>query len=210
MASGPEGLTVAPLGPGELTEAACIVGDAMADNPVHLAVFGPPEASNRRRQSELFAVIYRRTRPRLLVARLEGRPVGVLGMLAWPRCRLGVVDALRLALPVARILGSDLVKAARWRLAWGRHHPEEAHWHLGPVAVRPDLQRRGIGTALMGRFLDSVDADGLPAYLETDRPENVRWYGRFGFQVHHRIEVDGVPTWLMWRPAAGSGIPRPH
>jgi ribosomal protein S18 acetylase RimI-like enzyme len=39
------------------------------------------------------------------------------------------------------------------------------------------------------------------AYLETDKPENVRFYERFGFEVVGEEEVLGVPNWFMLRRA---------
>ena len=71
----------------------------------------------------------------------------------------------------------------RWLGAWARHDPEERHWHLGPVAVDEGLQRMGVGSLLMEVFRAQMDAAGEEAYLETDRPGNVRFYERFGFEV---------------------------
>jgi predicted N-acetyltransferase YhbS len=49
---------------------------------------------------------------------------------------------------------------------------------VGPVAVAPDSQRRGIGYALMARLLATeAAANGDPMLLIGDAP----YYGRFGF-----------------------------
>jgi hypothetical protein len=53
----------------------------------------------------------------------------------------------------------------------------------------------------MTQLLEGVDAVGDPAFLETDKPENVRFYERFGFEVVDDAEPFGVPTWFMLRPA---------
>jgi hypothetical protein len=50
--------------------------------------------------------------------------------------------------------------------------------------------------------LRHTDAAGEPAHLETDTPENVRFYGRLGFDVVAQEEPLGVMTWYMTRPAA--------
>jgi hypothetical protein len=47
-----------------------------------------------------------------------------------------------------------------------------------------------------------ADADGLPAYLETDRSENVAFYRRSGFEISGRTEILGVCVWRMLRAAA--------
>jgi hypothetical protein len=43
--------------------------------------------------------------------------------------------------------------------------------------------------------------------LETDKPENVRLYERFGFEVRCHAFVLGVQNWFMWRqPTRHSAI----
>jgi hypothetical protein len=37
------------------------------------------------------------------------------------------------------------------------------------------------------------------SYLETDKPENVRLYKRFGYHVTAEAEVLGVTSWFMTR-----------
>ena len=39
----------------------------------------------------------------------------------------------------------------------------------------------------------------MPGYLETDKPENVTLYERFGFKVTGEAKVFGVPNWFKWR-----------
>ena len=53
----------------------------------------------------------------------------------------------------------------------------------------------------MAEYTRRLDAGGEDAYLETDKPENVALYGRFGFEVVEEAEVLGVPNWFMWREA---------
>jgi len=62
-------------------------------------------------------------------------------------------------------------------------------------------------------FCAQMDAIGETAYLETDKPENVRFYERFGFAVVAEEQVSGVPDWYMHRPAparAGEPATRPR
>ena len=62
-------------------------------------------------------------------------------------------------------------------------HPRFAHWYLPWLAVRPERQGAGLGAALLREGLERVDADGLPAYLETPNPRTIPLYGRHGFAV---------------------------
>jgi putative acetyltransferase len=51
---------------------------------------------------------------------------------------------------------------------------------LAPVAVRPEFQRRGIGSALIRGGLDRARRDGWEAVFVLG---DVRYYSRFGFSV---------------------------
>ncbi len=81
-----------------------------------------------------------------------------------------------------------------------RRHPSEPHWYLPLLGVDPKWQGRGVGSALLTLKLAECDASIMPAYLETQKPQNVPYYERFGFQVTECIELPGTPPiWLMWR-----------
>jgi len=49
--------------------------------------------------------------------------------------------------------------------------------------------------------LDRLDEQGLPGYLDTQNPNNVSLYQRFGFEVVHEDEIPGtsVRHWAMLR-----------
>jgi GNAT superfamily N-acetyltransferase len=75
------------------------------------------------------------------------------------------------------------------------------YWYLTLLGVEPSLQGRGIGGALLQPRLRACDRAGLPCYLETETPSNVRFYERHGFAVAHegRIPDGGPPMWAMRR-----------
>jgi len=78
--------------------------------------------------------------------------------------------------------------------------PSEPHVHLGPIGVEPALQGHGIGSQMLAVYCEQLDLTGDAGYLETDKPENVRLYERFGFEVRSHAFVLGVQNWFMWRP----------
>ena len=80
-------------------------------------------------------------------------------------------------------------------------HPSDPHWYLEILGTHPDWQRRGIASAVLAPVLGTCDADGLPAYLETQLESNVPFYRRHGFEVIGTKQLpDGGPNmWLMWR-----------
>jgi predicted N-acetyltransferase YhbS len=94
-----------------------------------------------------------------------------------------------------------------WANAWSARDPKERHWHLGPVAVEAGLQGMGIGSQMMNVLCHRIDATGDMAFLETDKPENVTFYRKFGFQSIDEIAILGLRTWFMRRapsPATSS------
>ena len=87
------------------------------------------------------------------------------------------------------------------------HRPAEPHWYLYMVAVAPAARGRGIGGRLLGHGLKRVDAEGLPAHLESTTPDSRRLYERFGFQQVAELAGSGLPVyWAMTRPARTGGL----
>ena len=106
----------------------------------------------------------------------------------------------------AFVRGRNRANALRLLGAVDRRHPREPHWYLALLGVDPRFQRQGVGQALVQAVLSRCDEEGLPAYLETQKEENLAFYGRFGFSERKRVEVgEGPPIWLLWREPGGTG-----
>jgi hypothetical protein len=59
-------------------------------------------------------------------------------------CQPGTIEKSRV-LPAA-VIGNPISTPFRilsWVGEWARRDPSEPHWHLGPVAVEPELQGQG-------------------------------------------------------------------
>ena len=98
-----------------------------------------------------------------------------------------------------------LGRAARWDELIHQHRPREPHWYLNTLSVDPEVQRGGVGSALIRPGLERADADGLFCHLETQRRENIPFYRRFGFEETDEISLDdSPPVWLMRRPAGAN------
>jgi ribosomal protein S18 acetylase RimI-like enzyme len=191
-------ITVTELAPHELDCAAAVLGRGYRDTPLSVAIYSDDVERRLRSVERVMGRRIAAMEPPPLVARREGVIVGVCGLATPGACQLSTSERERAAVPQGGASGS-LVKLLEMAAEWDRHHPNEPHWHLGPVAVEPALQGNGIGGLMVERFCALVDADGGTAFLETDRPENVRFFERFGFVTAAEAEVIGVPNWFMRR-----------
>ncbi len=82
------------------------------------------------------------------------------------------------------------------------YHPKEPHWYLPTIGVDPAYQGMGLGAALMKESLKAVDADRLPAFLESSNPANVSLYMRHGFEPLAQCQRGKGPVMTpMLRPA---------
>jgi len=82
------------------------------------------------------------------------------------------------------------------------HDLAETHWHVGPVGVEPGFQGMGLGRAAMRLLCNELDDHRRVAWLETDKPENVRFYSGLGFEVVEEVPMLTSRFWFMRREAA--------
>ncbi|MGW1023014.1 GNAT family N-acetyltransferase [Streptomyces sp. NPDC002577] len=87
------------------------------------------------------------------------------------------------------------------RLTGAVHPTGRSHEYLLLIAVKPEHQGEGHGTALIESVLEACDREGLPAYLEASNARSRRLYERLGFTFTGRpVELpDGPHMWPMWR-----------
>jgi predicted N-acetyltransferase YhbS len=76
---------------------------------------------------------------------------------------------------------------------------------VGPLAVLPSHQRRGVGSALMEETIRIADARGEPLLLLEGNP---KYYERFGFTPADAVGIEPPPEtpgpqYFMIRPLAG-------
>jgi predicted N-acetyltransferase YhbS len=123
-----------------------------------------------------------------------------------PSCRLrnGRKPAFSLvAVEKGRIVGTVRL----WHVTAGRGRPALL---LGPLAVHPDVQKRGIGTALMHRALDEAAQHGHAAVLLVG---DAAYYGRFGFNAEktQALRLAGAdPARLLGAELAANALTGAH
>jgi GNAT superfamily N-acetyltransferase len=106
---------------------------------------------------------------------------------------------------MVRVFGRRLPLALRARLRMeGRHPRKPPHWYLAIMGVDPEWQGRGIGSKLMQPALETLDAEGTPAYLEASTPRSRAQYDRHGIAVTGAFNPPsgGQPLWQRRREPA--------
>jgi ribosomal protein S18 acetylase RimI-like enzyme len=199
---GDAGIQVRELRRAELPAAVEVIARGMRDNPVHLAAYGTDPVRRLQYHARLVrALLKAKPTTRLLGATREGILVAVAAEAPAGTCQPTPRQLLRM-LPQLALLGPKAALRVRaWINAWAEHDPAEPHVHLGPVAVDAHLQGGGIGTILMREHCRWLDETQQAGYLETDKPANVGFYDRFGYEVVGQAQVLGVPNWFMRRSA---------
>ncbi|MFP5389249.1 MAG: GNAT family N-acetyltransferase [Thermoleophilia bacterium] len=79
-------------------------------------------------------------------------------------------------------------------------------YYLSWLGTRPDQRGRGLGMKLLAANLARIDAEGVPAYLESTNPANNARYERLGFEPRAEFSTpdDGHTVTTMWRePSRG-------
>lgn len=190
-------MQIEPYSPAVLHDTAAMLGRAFVTNPLHLAAFGP---GNDARNVAFFRAGLAAMKGPKYVAYNDTRLSGFIHWVRSPDCQLSSFEKARMSPTMVRGLGlRGAWRVTRWLSAWSGLDPKEPHLHLGPIGVDPRAQGRHIGAALMQLFCEELERLAIAGYLETDRPENVGFYSRFGFEVVAERPVIGVPNFFMIR-----------
>jgi len=119
---------------------------------------------------------------------------------AYKKGRFRSTTQMARLLPNAAATGARSMVMMRLYRCIEAAHPSDEHWYLHILGVDPSCQRTGVGRAVIEPVLERCDSEGLPAYLVTQKPENVPWYERSGFEVRDELRVRGSPpVWSMGR-----------
>ncbi|MCX7620146.1 MAG: GNAT family N-acetyltransferase [Acidimicrobiales bacterium] len=189
---------VVPIG----LESEPVLSDVLArafwDDPV-MAYLIPDERSRYRRLRHFYRGalrLYATKGPCLTTADLSG-----VALWAEPgRWKATPRDAAVALIPTVRALGGALMRGKRLIDVVEHRHPKVPHWYLALLGTDPARQGLGVGSALIRAVTDRCDREGIPAYLESSKHDNVAYYERLGFRVTEDVTVPGGPTlWLMWR-----------
>jgi ribosomal protein S18 acetylase RimI-like enzyme len=195
-------------GAGDLDEMAQTLSDAFAQDP-HMDWFMRADA---RRDAARYAFF------RMLIAgeglskgRIDRPACGGAAAMWMPFESLGPIPIsaeLRMLPLMLRTTGlARFGRLMAIRADMDNHHPlDRPHAYLWFLGVSPAAQGRGVGSALLRAASVRLDAQRMPAYLETGTTRNVALYERHGFKVlsEHRARPEAPTMWSMWREPGAS------
>lgn len=186
----------------EVPPAAASLVRAFLDDPLIACMFPDP----RSRASHLGRFFTRQLRRTPRGKALAYTTDGCHSTALWTPPRTGSVELSQALAQIPTFLtvarrapdGLQLVRRAAAR------RPKTPHFYLGGLGTDPAWRRQGLASATLSPVLERCDREGIPAYLESSRVENLGFYRRRGFEVVEEMAVpDGsVRIWLMWREPA--------
>jgi GNAT superfamily N-acetyltransferase len=205
---------VRPLTPDLLASAAELIAESFFDNPPHVYIC--PDPSTRLARLEwLLGNNLRLQDLRASFCLAEGRTVEAMGFWTQSGPRPGLLRMLRSGLLMAPMrLGWSGVRRLFEVSGGVDRHLERAmagrpFWYLNNMVVRKHLRGTGVGSRLLREQLPIISelAPGHAIALATQRPENVTFYQRLGFETVLTEKIGSGPrafqNWIMLysRPA---------
>jgi GNAT superfamily N-acetyltransferase len=194
-------LVIRDVTPVDHTEITALVAEAMRDGPV--ARWLQPDHAVRLRVAPRYFEIFVEHAVRYgeVYATADAETGRLSGVALWFPLTARIPQPIDYERRLKEVAGTAFDRACRLDAAIEERHPLEPHHYLAFLAVHPNDQSHGIGSALLDRHHARLDEAGIPAYLEANHPRNRDLYVRHGYQVRSVIELpDGPSLWTMWRP----------
>jgi GNAT superfamily N-acetyltransferase len=188
---------VAPVDTDEITR---LLAVAFADGPVSRWL--EPNAVARRENSPAYFEIFAEYAVQYgeVYATVDPDDGDLSGVALWFPLTAAIPPPVDFECRLEKACGPAFERACLLGAALDERHPLDPHHYLAFIAVRPELQNRGIGSALLDRHHARLDAARIPAYLEANDPRNRDLYLRHGYQCRAPVLLpDGPPVWPMWR-----------
>jgi ribosomal protein S18 acetylase RimI-like enzyme len=195
---------IRPATEGQLAEVGALIGLSF-DDLVQCAFLVPQPADRLRVMSDYFGYL---TEHAFQYGRIDviGNPKELQAAAVWFDHTGAISEPPDYENRLSALTGPYVGNFEALDEVFDKDHPADPHWHLQFLAVHPDLQDRGLGSALMRRRHPELDAAGIPQYLEATNEENIRLYRRHGYTAMDPFDIrlpDGTPFYRMWRPVGG-------
>ncbi len=180
----------------QIAQAAGVTARALRDNPSSVAVSNDPLVR--------LHMMYSTFTDMLAGARVAGVKrgncvLGAAGTVQPGRCIASMLPSEMRTMEVPATDATDADRFLHMGSLLAAYDLPASHWHVGPVGVEPGFQGMGIGGAAMTLLCAEFDEHQRLAWLETDKPENVRFYIGHGFEVVEEIPMFSERNWFMRR-----------
>jgi len=167
-----------------------LFADGFIDDPVWTAIMPTRRLRRHLIQAEINAGLRHVGTGRALdVAYLDDRIAGAL-LLTPPEDGVepppGIIER---AMASVEQFVPALRRGIKHQEAIDQYQPEEPHWYLTDIVVSPDMQGRGVGSALLEHRLELSGDD--PIFLEATTAGSARVYQRHGF--HPPAHASALP-----------------
>ncbi len=200
------GIEIRVAGRRDAAETARVLARAFHDDPV-FGWFLPAAGTRDRRLRQYFLTELRYEsilRGVVEVACVDGR---IAGAAAWLRPGRATGTELAALPGYLRAFGRRIGTVVRYQtVALSARPRQEPYWYLAVIGVDPVRQGSGVGAALLRSRLAQCDQQGMAAYLESSKLENVPIYQHFGFEATGvlGLPAGGPAVTTMWRPPAAT------
>jgi GNAT superfamily N-acetyltransferase len=189
-------LPVEPAGPSDAAKVVDVIASAFGSDPTWSWAFPDPTARRRWWQ---FCIAGALRYPWVL----RTRSFEAVSIWIPPDgTEFSAEDEERLPDLLAELVASRASDVAELLRRFGEAHPRrEPHYYLSLLGVGDEHRGRGLGMALLQENLERLDAERMPAYLESSNPHNNQRYESLGFVpvVSFRAPGDGPVVTGMWR-----------
>jgi GNAT superfamily N-acetyltransferase len=80
--------------------------------------------------------------------------------------------------------------------------PDEPHYYLGMIGVRPEHQGRGLARLLLDELhaMSARDPESRGVVLTTETEANLPLYEHFGYRILGQGQADELVSWTLFRP----------
>jgi GNAT superfamily N-acetyltransferase len=131
---------------------------------------------------------------------LNGELVGAMVVTAPGAEPLSTLDMLKL-LPRMLLQSNPgiLWRGIRSSMEDERNRPKAPNYCLDLLAVAPNFQGQGIGSAMLTHLTDISDREGILTYLSTTDPKTISFYERHGFEIISETREIKIPNFHMVR-----------
>jgi ribosomal protein S18 acetylase RimI-like enzyme len=183
-------------GTDEVAQAAGVTARSLRDNPSSVAISDDPLVRFEMLRSTFGGML---AGARVAGVRRGHSVLGVAGAVPPGHCVAAMLPPETRATEAPGSGATDTDRFLYSGSVMAGHDLPEPHWHVGPVGVEPGFQSMGMGGAAMRLLCAEFDQHGRVAWLETDKPENVRFYIGLGFEVADEVPMLTARFWFMRR-----------